>query len=95
MAYCDSMAAELVDHLIDVTTVYMPLVRTDMITPTKAYDNAPKLNSWEGGRLITSAMIDRPYRVAPPAAVFSATARAIAPGTTRRALHVAEHFLPR
>jgi short-subunit dehydrogenase len=58
------LAAEVVDKSIDITTIYMPLVRTPMIAPTDFYKALPALEPEEAGQLVTDAMIDKPKRVA-------------------------------
>jgi thioester reductase-like protein len=58
------LAAEVVDKSIDITTVYMPLVRTPMIAPTAFYQALPALEPEEAAQLVTDAMIDKPKRVA-------------------------------
>ena len=58
------IAAEVVDKRIDITTIYMPLVRTPMIAPTDFYKALPASKPEEAGQLVTDAMIDKPKRVA-------------------------------
>ena len=56
------IAAEVVDKRIDITTIYMPLVRTPMIAPTDFYKALPAAEPEEAGQLVTDAMIDKPKR---------------------------------
>lgn len=49
---------------ITFTNVYMPLVRTPMIAPTKLYDHIPTLNPDQAADLIVKGIIERPKRVA-------------------------------
>ena len=58
------LAAEVVDKHIDITTIYMPLVRTPMIAPTGFYESLPALEPEEAAQLVCDAMIDKPKRVA-------------------------------
>jgi thioester reductase-like protein len=58
------LAAEVVDKSINITTIYMPLVRTPMIAPTSFYKSLPALEPEEAGQLVCDAMIDKPKRVA-------------------------------
>ena len=43
-AFSRSVAAEVLDDGVHFTTVYMPLVRTPMIAPSKVYDRFPTLS---------------------------------------------------
>ena len=48
-AFSRSIAPEIIDDGVHITTVYMPLVRTPMIAPTKIYDRFPTLSPEEAG----------------------------------------------
>lgn len=60
-----SFQAETLDENIRFTSVYMPLVRTEMITPNERYAKTAALTAEQGGRVICDAIVDRPRRVAP------------------------------
>jgi NAD(P)-dependent dehydrogenase (short-subunit alcohol dehydrogenase family) len=62
-AFSRCLSPEVRDRNIEITTVYMPLVRTPMIAPTKIYDYFPTITSEAAADLIVKAMIDRPKRV--------------------------------
>ena len=49
-AFSRSIAPEIIDDGVHITTVYMPLVRTPMIAPTKIYDRFPTLSPEEAAR---------------------------------------------
>ncbi len=51
-AFSRSIAPEIIDDGVHVTTVYMPLVRTPMIAPTKIYDRFPTLSPEEAADMI-------------------------------------------
>ncbi|MBV9006115.1 MAG: SDR family NAD(P)-dependent oxidoreductase, partial [Solirubrobacterales bacterium] len=59
-AFARSIAPEIIDDGVHITTVYMPLVRTPMIAPTKIYDRFPTLSPEEAAHLITEAIRKRP-----------------------------------
>ena len=61
-AFSRSVAAEVIEDGVHFTTVYMPLVRTPMIAPTKIYDRFPTLSPDEAADLITEAIRKRPKR---------------------------------
>ena len=61
------------------TTLYYPLVATPMITPTKAYAEAPALSSQEAAEWMVTAAWHRPIRIAPRVAVAVNTLDSIGP----------------
>jgi NAD(P)-dependent dehydrogenase (short-subunit alcohol dehydrogenase family) len=77
--FCRCIAAEMVDDNVQITTVYMPLVRTPMIAPTSFYRALPALEPEEAGQMLADAMIDRPKRVATRLGTFSQVIYAVAP----------------
>ena len=62
-AYSRCLSAEVKQHNIDVSTIYMPLVRTPMIAPTKLYDYAPAWSVDDAADLVLNAAVDRKKRV--------------------------------
>ena len=62
-AFSRSIASEIVLDRVDITTIYMPLVRTPMIEPTKHYDRLPALSPESAADLICEATRKRPKRV--------------------------------
>ncbi|MGW5230094.1 SDR family NAD(P)-dependent oxidoreductase [Nocardia niigatensis] len=62
-----SLQAETHTENLRFTSIYLPLVRTDMITANPVYQQATAnaLTPEEGGQIICDAIIDRPRRVAP------------------------------
>lgn len=69
-AFGRSIAAELRGTGIAVTTVFFPLVRTPMISPTDEYTEAPALSSSEAARWLIHAAIHRQAEVMPRVARF-------------------------
>jgi short-subunit dehydrogenase len=63
-AFSRSIAAEIIDDGVHVTTVYMPLVRTPMSAPSQVYDRFPMLSADEAADMITEAIRKRPKRIA-------------------------------
>ncbi len=61
-AFSRSIAPEIIDDGVHMTTVYMPLVRTPMIAPTKIYDRFPTLSPEEAAEMISEAIRKRPKR---------------------------------
>jgi NAD(P)-dependent dehydrogenase (short-subunit alcohol dehydrogenase family) len=79
-AFSRSMAPEIVGDGVHVTTIYMPLVRTPMIAPTKMYDRFPTLSPEEAAGLITDAIRKRPKRIGTTMGNIGQLGYAIAPG---------------
>jgi short-subunit dehydrogenase len=79
-AFSRSVAAEVIEEGVHFTTVYMPLVRTPMIAPTKIYDRFPTLSPEEAADLIAEAIRKRPKRIATPVGNLSQLSYALMPG---------------
>jgi short-subunit dehydrogenase len=75
-----SIASEIVDDGVDVTTVYMPLVRTPMIAPTKIYNYFPAKSPEEAAEMICDAIAKRPKRASTAIGRFSEITYATVPG---------------
>ncbi|WP_330184517.1 SDR family NAD(P)-dependent oxidoreductase [Nocardia sp. NBC_01503] len=61
----DSLQAETHTENVRFTSIYMPLVRTDMIAPNPLYADAAALTPQQGAQIIADAVIDRPRRLGP------------------------------
>jgi short-subunit dehydrogenase len=79
-AFSRSIAPEIIGDGVHVTTVYMPLVRTPMIAPTKTYDRFPTLSPEEAADMISEAIRKRPKRIASTLGSIGQLTYAIAPG---------------
>jgi len=79
-AFSRSIAPEIIDDGVHITTVYMPLVRTPMIEPTKIYDRFPTLSPSEAAELICDAIRKRPKRVATTLGNLGQLSYALVPG---------------
>jgi short-subunit dehydrogenase len=77
--WSDAVQAEVHSDGIRFTTVHMPLVRTPMIAPTKAYDRFPTLTPEEAGEVIAKAIVHRPRRTSPAFGHLAAFADAVSP----------------
>lgn len=60
-----SLAVELRPKNVLVSSVYLPLVRTRMIAPTRMYDRMPALSPLEAAQVMAYAMVKPVDRVAP------------------------------
>lgn len=86
-AFSAVAASEAYGDDVHFTTVHMPLVRTPMIAPTKAYRRMPALTPEQAAQLTLSALVSQKTRVTPFFAGFSAVSRALFPERTLRAIH--------
>jgi len=93
-AFSRCVASELVDDGVSITTVYMPLVRTEMIAPTKIYDAFPTISSDEAAEMICEAIRRRPKRIATRLGVFGEIAYAVAPKAVDAVLNTAYKLFP-
>jgi short-subunit dehydrogenase len=93
-AFSRSIAAEIIDDGVHITTVYMPLVRTPMIAPTKIYDRFPTLSPDEAAELITEAIRKRPKRVATTLGNLGQLSYAIVPGAQDLVVNRAYKLFP-
>jgi short-subunit dehydrogenase len=57
-----SIASEVIDDGVDITTVYMPLVRTPMIAPTAHYRSMPSISPEEASTMVAKALVNRPKK---------------------------------
>jgi len=93
-AFSRCIASEVVDDGVAVTTVYMPLVRTEMIAPTRIYDAFPTLSVDEAAEMVVRAVVERPKRVATRLGVFGEIAYATAPKAVDVVLNTAYKLFP-
>jgi short-subunit dehydrogenase len=75
----DSLQAETINDGVRFTTVYMALVKTPMISPTKVYDQFPTLTPDQAAGVIADAIVHRPRRLSPPFGQFAVFADAVNP----------------
>ena len=92
--WSDCAASEFLDRGVAFTNINMPIVRTEMIAPTKLYQHIPTIDPDEAAELAVEALIDRPARVATRLGRFGEAVRAIAPGMGRIVLNTAFRMFP-
>ncbi len=93
-AWSRSIGPEVIGDGVHITTVYMPLVRTPMIAPTKIYDRFPTLSPEEAAEMITEAIRKRPKRVATALGSLGQLTYAIAPGAQDLVVNRAYQLFP-
>ena len=93
-AFSRSIGPEVIGDGVHITTIYMPLVRTPMIAPTKIYDRFPTLSPDEAGEMITEAIRKRPKRMATTLGTIGQITYALAPGAQDLVANQAYHMFP-
>jgi NAD(P)-dependent dehydrogenase (short-subunit alcohol dehydrogenase family) len=93
-AWSDCAASEFLDRNVAFTNVNMPIVRTEMIAPTKFYEHIPTLDPDEAADLAVEALIHRPARVATRLGRFGQAVRVLAPNMGRIVLNTAFRMFP-
>jgi len=87
-------APELIGDGIDITTVYMPLVKTEMIAPTRLYDSFSAITPAQAADLICSAIVRRPKHVGTMLGTMGQLSSNVAPGVFDVALYLAYRLFP-
>ncbi len=93
-AFSRCIASEIIDDGVYVSTIYMPLVRTPMIKPTKMYDRFPTITPDKAADMITDAVIHRPKRIATPLGTLGQILYAINPKSIDYILNSAYKLFP-
>jgi NAD(P)-dependent dehydrogenase (short-subunit alcohol dehydrogenase family) len=93
-AFSRCIASEIFDDGVHVTTIYMPLVRTPMIRPTRIYDRFPTITPDRAADLICDAIIHRPKRIATPLGTLGQILYAINPKSIDYILNSAYKLFP-
>jgi short-subunit dehydrogenase len=93
-AFSRSIGPEIIGDGVHITTVYMPLVRTPMIAPTKIYDRFPTLSPEEAASMITEAIRKRPKKVATTLGNIGQLTYAVAPGAQDLIVNRAYQLFP-
>ena len=93
-AFSRCAASELVDDGVTITTIYMPLVRTEMIAPTKIYQAFPTISPEEAADMICAAIRKRPKRIATRLGILGEVAYALAPKAVDVVLNTAYKLFP-
>ena len=74
-----TMETEWASKGVHTTTLYYPLVKTDMSAPTKAFERIPGLSPDEAADWMVVAAQTRPIRIAPRVALTARTMSVVNP----------------
>jgi len=94
-AFGDSLMAELQHEGIHVSSVYLPLVKTDMMAPVDEYAGRRDVMTPErAATMILDGVVDRRRRVLTGQGILYAFSNRITPATTSRVLNLLERAFP-
>ncbi|HEY9312761.1 SDR family oxidoreductase [Williamsia sp.] len=86
-AFSDVTATETISDHITFTNIHMPLTRTRMIAPTKAYDQAKVLSPRTAAAIVVRGIIERPRRIDTPLGTLAQLGQFLTPKLTARIHH--------
>ena len=91
----DSLMSELQHEGIHVSSVYLPLVKTDMMAPVEEYAGRRDVMTPErAATMILDGVVDRRRRVMTPIAALFAFSNRVTPATTSRILNLLPRTFP-
>ncbi|WP_336167238.1 SDR family NAD(P)-dependent oxidoreductase [Acinetobacter sp. 161(2023)] len=93
-AFSRCLSAEVHAHKIAITSIYMPLVRTPMIAPTKIYKYVPTLSPDQAADLIAYAIVKRPKRMATNLGRLASMTYSVAPGINNMFMSIGFRLFP-
>jgi short-subunit dehydrogenase len=93
-AFSRCLSAEVHAHKIAITSIYMPLVRTPMIAPTKIYKYVPALSPDEAADLIAKAIMKRPKKIATNLGRLASITYSIAPDINNILMSIGYNLFP-
>ena len=93
-AFSRCLSAEVHSHKIAITSIYMPLVRTPMIAPTKIYKYIPTLSPEQAADLIAYAIVKRPKKIATNLGRLASITYAIAPDVNNILMSIGFNLFP-
>lgn len=94
-AFGDSLIAELQHEGVHVSSVYLPLVKTDMMAPVREYSGRRDVMTPErAATMILDGVVDRKRRVMTPIGVYFAFSNRVLPATTSRVLNLLQRTFP-
>lgn len=93
-AFSRCLSAEVHAHNINLTSIYMPLVRTPMIAPTKMYNYVPTLSTDQAADMVARAIIDKPKSIATKVGTFASVSYALVPKFNDMVMSIGYNLFP-
>jgi NAD(P)-dependent dehydrogenase (short-subunit alcohol dehydrogenase family) len=93
-AFSRCISSEVVGDGVNITTVYMPLVRTPMIAPTTIYKAFPAITPQQAADLVLKGVTGKPRRITSAQGTFGEVLHAVSPRTADFILSTAYRLFP-
>jgi short-subunit dehydrogenase/thioester reductase-like protein len=93
-AWTRVVGSECIADNVHFTTIHMPLVRTEMIAPTKIYDSFPTLSPDEAADLVCEAIRAKPKQINTKLGTFGEVAYTLFPKAVDQILATAYKVFP-
>jgi short-subunit dehydrogenase len=94
-AFADALAGELQHEGLQVSSVYLPLVKTEMIGPTADYAGRKNVMTPDlAATMILDGIVDGKRRVMPPGTKYLLFSNRVMPATTTRVLNILQRAFP-
>jgi len=94
-AFGDSLMSELQHEGIHVSSVYLPLVKTEMMAPVEEYaGRRDVMTAKRAATMILDGVVDRRRRVMTPVGAYLAFSNRVTPATTSRILNLIQRTFP-
>jgi len=93
-AFSRTISSEVVSDNVCITEVFMPLVRTPMIAPTKMYDYVPTLSPDKAAKMALRPLVSKKKRVSTPLGKFAETVHAVSPKFSQVVLNFGFRMFP-
>jgi len=93
-AYTRCLSAEVRASKIHTTAIYMPLVRTPMIAPTKVYDYVPTWSPDDAADTVIRAIVERPKSIATSLGTMASISYALWPKVNDYILSMGFNLFP-
>jgi short-subunit dehydrogenase/thioester reductase-like protein len=93
-AWTRVVGSECISDNVHFTTIHMPLVRTEMIAPTKIYDSFPTLSPDEAADMICEAIRKKPKQINTKLGTFGEVSYTLFPKVVDQILSTAYKVFP-
>ncbi len=93
-AFSRCISSEVVGDGVNITTIYMPLVRTPMIAPTTIYKAFPAITPQQAADLVLKGVTGTPRRITSAQGTFGEVIHAVSPRTADVILSTAYKLFP-
>lgn len=87
-AFSRCLTNEILQDNVHITTVYMPLVRTPMIAPTKTYDYMPVMSPESAAQLVLKALVTNQKKISTPLGALAEVVYGLSPTTASNIMNL-------